>query len=227
MTKTIAFFSGCGGSGKTTSAVNLAAALAARGLNTILIDGSLASPHVGMHLGFPDLAHTIHEVLEGRCTIAKATYIHPCGMLVMPGSSRNHAPQHRRSVADILLQLYGKSHLVLVDTSHDAATAAPFLKASEETILVAGAHDPIESITRARDIAYSYGSTVIALLANRCSLRQGKQLSEKAGIPLLEAIPPDSHIRISLQRKQPLVHLHPHAKAARSFQKAAELLHYA
>ena len=51
MGKLIVVSSGKGGVGKTTTSVNLSAALAKQGKNVILVDANLTTPNVGLHLG--------------------------------------------------------------------------------------------------------------------------------------------------------------------------------
>lgn len=73
MTKTIAFANQKGGVGKTTSAINIAAALGIAGKRTLLIDcdpQGNASSGVGVRKN--QIKTTVYDVLIGRCRAADA-----------------------------------------------------------------------------------------------------------------------------------------------------------
>jgi MinD-like ATPase involved in chromosome partitioning or flagellar assembly len=53
MKKIIVITSGKGGVGKTTTAINLGAAINYFGRNVLVIDGNLTTPNVGIHLNSP------------------------------------------------------------------------------------------------------------------------------------------------------------------------------
>ena len=86
----ITFANQKGGVGKTTSAVNVAAAVAARGKRVLLLDmdpqGNTTS---GVGIGKRDLRHTMYEVLLGQCTAKDAIVAtQPCRIGIRP---RRHA----------------------------------------------------------------------------------------------------------------------------------------
>ena len=86
MSKVIVITSGKGGVGKTTTAVNLGAAINFFGEDVIIIDGNLTTPNVGLHLGSPEVPVNLNHVLNGKSEAFEAVYEHGSGLRILPAS---------------------------------------------------------------------------------------------------------------------------------------------
>ena len=86
MAKLITITSGKGGVGKTTTAINLGAALNAFGKEVIVLDANLTTPNIGLHLGAPIVPISLNHVLLGKAKIVDALYEHESGMKIIPSS---------------------------------------------------------------------------------------------------------------------------------------------
>lgn len=74
MSNVIALTSGKGGAGKTTFAVNIAAALAAGGARTVLLDLNAGTRNADIYLGLESkVLFDLADVLSGVCSLEKAT----------------------------------------------------------------------------------------------------------------------------------------------------------
>src|SRR3990167_3100878 len=86
MSKLITITSGKGGVGKTTTAINLAAALNSFGKDVIIVDANLTTPNVGLHFGAPIVPVSLNHVLLGKAKISDAIYEHESGTKIVPSS---------------------------------------------------------------------------------------------------------------------------------------------
>ena len=88
--KIIGLLSGKGGVGKTTTSINVSAALNHFGKKVVVVDANVTTPNVGLHLGVPIVPVTLHDVLKGSHKIHDAVYQHKSGTLVVPASIALH-----------------------------------------------------------------------------------------------------------------------------------------
>ena len=86
MAKLLTIISGKGGVGKTTTAINLGAALNSFGKEVIVVDANLTTPNVGLHLGAPIVPVNLNHVLLGKAKISDAIYEHESGTKIIPSS---------------------------------------------------------------------------------------------------------------------------------------------
>jgi len=67
--KLITVTSGKGGVGKTTTSINLGAALNELGKEVVVVDANLTTPNLGLHFGAPIVPVSLNHVLQGKADI--------------------------------------------------------------------------------------------------------------------------------------------------------------
>ena len=86
MKKIIVITSGKGGVGKTTTAINLGAAINHFGHDVLVIDANMSTPNVGIHLNSPEVPISLNHVLRKKAYPFEAVYEHASGIKIMPSS---------------------------------------------------------------------------------------------------------------------------------------------
>ena len=86
MSKLIVITSGKGGVGKTTTAINLAAAMNYFNKDVLVIDGNLTTPNIGLHLGSPEVPINLNHVILNKASPDEAVYEHESGFRILPAS---------------------------------------------------------------------------------------------------------------------------------------------
>ena len=232
MTKFIAIASGKGGTGKTTTAVNLATAFNDLGKDVVLLDANLTTPHIALHLGLPEVPTTLHDAIRGISHITEAMYLHPSGLKVIPGGIADllTKKEKKKNLNELLLGLYGKTDLVIVDSAAGiGAEALEAIKASDETIIVTNSDlSSLADALRTIKAAEEAGSVVLGIVLNRVN-RVNFDLSlddveSTLGKRIIAVIPEDKKIRKSLSVGHPVVHTYPFSPSSKEFRNLAKLL---
>ena len=117
--RSVAVGGGKGGVGTTTSAVNLAVALAARGHRTALVDADPRGGDVAMLLGL-DARRTLADVLLGRSTLDEALAPGPFGLWVLAADWSETRVPHVPEDAEqrLFAELGQRVDFVLADTGN-------------------------------------------------------------------------------------------------------------
>lgn len=137
---------GKGGVGKTTIAANLAVALRAKGLRTLLCDLDLALADLHVLLGLSE-GRTIEAALRGECELADCVQAGPCGVDVLVGSNGSAAMARLDDVtrARLLTELASLSENYDIVVGDSAAGIGPEvleLGARADMVLVVTTPDP-------------------------------------------------------------------------------------
>ena len=229
MKKLIVITSGKGGVGKTTTAVNLASALAHFGKDVLIIDANLTTPNVGIHLNSPETPVNLNHVLNGEADLKEAIYLHESGMKVVLASlsmdelrklKYSNLKKHKKSFLD-------NAEYVIVDSAAGLGQEAiSAIDMADELILVSNPEmpslvDALKTIKVGEELKKPILGTIMTRVRRNTSELNAESVKDMLEIPVLGMIPEDISIQESLRSKMPVIHSHPSSRAARAYKEIA------
>lgn len=225
MSKVYAIISGKGGVGKTTSAINLAVSLNYLGENTLVVDGNLSTPNVGIHLGAPIVPITLNHVLKNEARLEDAVYEHESGTKVLPASlsSKDNEKIDYKKFSDVVKKIKKISDFIFIDCAAGLGEeATSIVSASDEIIIIT--NPEISAVTdalKAIKLAEQKNKPVKGFILTRHTGEEHEMsiqnILDMLEIPILGIIPEDGSIKKSQSMKNPVVYTHPKSRAARHY----------
>ncbi len=232
MKKVIVITSGKGGVGKTTTAINLGAAMNYFGKDILIIDGNLTTPNIGVHLNSPEVPVNLNHVLLGKADAFEAVYEHESGIKIMPSSLsiKELKKIKPEKMSDFKEDFKKISDYVIVDSAaglgHEALS---LIKMADELVIVTNPEMPaITDALKAIKLAEEMKKTILGVIVTRVKKNeiemQPEIVKEMLETPILGMVPEDTSIQKSLRMKDAVVHTHPKSNAARAYKEIAARL---
>jgi len=232
MTKIITITSGKGGVGKTTTAINLAAALNSFGKDVIIVDANLTTPNVGLHFGAPIVPVSLNHVLLGKAKISDAIYEHESGTKIVPSSlsvkelrNINHS-----KLKDIGKKLKRLADIIIYDSAAglgEEAIAA--MEAADELIIVTNPEIPaVTDALKTSKVIEQLGKKITGVIVTRVKGNKNEMplsnVQDMLELPILGIVPEDPNVPSSVVLKDALIHTHPKSKASKAYRQIAAKL---
>lgn len=233
MRKLIVITSGKGGVGKTTTAINLGAAMNHFGKDVLIIDGNLSTPNIGIHLNSPEVPVSLNHVLLKKASPFEAVYEHESGIKIMPSSLsiKELRKVHPERIKEFREDFKEISEYVLVDSAAGlGAEAMGTMSLAEELIIVTNPELPaITDALKTIKIAEQMRKPVLGVVVTRVRRNSfeltPETVKEMLEVPILGMVPEDLCVQKALNSKDAVVHTHPKSKASRAYKEiAAKLL---
>ena len=225
MAKVYAIISGKGGVGKTTTTINLGAALNHLGEDVIIIDGNLTTPNIGIHLGAPIVPTALNHVLNGQAKLEDAIYEHESGTKIMPASLSLKETEkiNYKKFSDISKKLKKITNHVLIDSAAGLGVEArEIMQSCDEVIIVtnpemAAVTDALKTIKLAEEMNKPVKGIIITRYRDSRADMPIQSIHEMLENEIIGIIPEDESIRYSQILKNAVIHTHPKSKAARNY----------
>lgn len=229
MNKVIVITSGKGGVGKTTTAINLGAAMNYFGKDVLIIDGNLSTPNIGIHLNSPEVPINLNHVLLGKADPIEAVYEHESGLKVMPSSLsiRELKRVKPNKIGDFKKDFKKISDYVIVDSAAglgDETLAT--MNLADELIIITNAEMPaITDALKTIKLAEEMKIPVMGVIVTRVR-KDNIEMTPEAVRDMLETnilgmIPEDINVKRSMNQKDAIVHTHPKSDASRAYKEIA------
>lgn len=219
-TRTIVVTSGKGGVGKTTATANLGMSIARLGHRVALIDADIGLRNLDLLLGLENrILYTAMDILEGQCRLDQALIRDKRWKnlsLLSISKNRQRYNVTRKNMENLVSSIAALEYdFVLIDcpAGIDVGFVNAISPAQEALIVTTPEITAIRDADRVAGLLEANGIYNTKLLVNRVrtdmiqrnDMMSVRDVQEMLGIPLLGAIPEDTHVIISTNRGEPLV----------------------
>ncbi len=233
MSKIIVITSGKGGVGKTTTAINLAAAINYFGKDVLVIDGNLSTPNVGLHLNAPEVPINLNHILKGKAEPFEAVYEHESGIKIMPSSLsikelKRTKPEKMKNFKRDFKKI--SEHIIVDSAAGLGREASSAIEMADELIIVTNPEmpaitDALKTVKLAEQLKKPVKGVIVTRVNKDDIELPPEVVKDMLEVPILGMIPEDNSVRKSISIKNAVVHTHPKSNAARAYKEiAAKLL---
>jgi septum site-determining protein MinD len=232
MARVYTIASGKGGTGKTTTTINLGTSLAERGKKTTVLDADLGMANLGLLLGLEEEPVTLHDVLSGEQRIKNAVYEGPEGLQVIPAGLTLEGFQKAdpEKLQDALSFIVDNTEYLLIDAPAGLSkdSVIPLAVADEVLLVVNPELSSMADGLKTRVMTEKVGSEVGGIVLTRAG-SQDSDLDVSRVENLLEAevlvtVPEDPEVRRSASYKKPVVKHAPDSGASQAYKKLAAIV---
>ncbi len=231
MGEIISIISGKGGVGKTTIALNTAAALKKMGYDALVIEGNVTSPTASLYLGYMPAHRTINNVLNGEVELDEVILEHDSGVrLVTCSLALPELAADYNKAFTMVKRFRDKADLVLIDAGAGLGEEARnAVDVSDFVLVVTNPEMPaIIDALRSVRLARAMKKKVLGVVVNKAnpSLPQvsGKEIEEIVEAPVLAEIREDRAVHESFSYNFPVTHFRPDSRPGNEIARLAATL---
>lgn len=229
MSKVILVASGKGGVGKTTTAINIGAALNSLKEDVLVVDGNLTTPNIGLYFGAPIVPVNLNHVLSDKAELYNAIYEHESGTKILPASlSVNDLRKIKYSkMKDLSKKLKEAADYIIVDSAAglgEESTSA--MDMADEIIVVINPELPsVTDALKTIKVAESKGKPVKGAVITRYTGAKTdmtiQSIRSMLEVPIIGVVPEDKKAKQAVAQKDAVFHLYPRAKMSKAYKDIA------
>ncbi len=229
MGRIIAIISGKGGVGKTTTAINLGAALNKLEKEVVVVDLNLNTPNIGIHLGAPIVPVTLNHVLKGKADIEEAIYEHSSGTKIVPSSLsvKEITKFNTKRIPTIINELKDLADFIILDSAAGfSEEAMATLEAGDEIIIVTNPEmpavtDSLKAIKIAREMGKEVKGVIVTRHRDQSYEMPLSSIKSMLETQIIGVIPEDKSVKEALNKRDAVVHTHPKSKVSKKYKDIA------
>jgi len=218
-----------GGVGKTSSVVELGAAMAKFGKRVLLVDANFSAPNLGMHLNLDNPEKTIQDVLNRKVNPTQA--VHSLGNFdVIPARLFNKFKVSHLNLKNKLKYLKQKYDYILLDSAPSLDEDALAVMLAADYLIVVTTPDyptlatTLKEIRLAKQRGVEIGGLVVNKVYNKNFEMPVEKIEEAIETPVLAVIPQNVGVVKSLAKFVPHVENKPNSETSEEFKKLAAAL---
>lgn len=221
-------FSGKGGVGKTTTAINLGLAMKMLGKEVIVVDGDIRNPNLAIQIGQLNYTKTLQDLLERDGSILEATYAHESGLKFVPA---HISLRYIRTNPERLKEILEKSpYDILIDSPPGLnSESMSILSCCDDLIIVSQPLLPdITDCMKTIEVARELDKKIVGIILNKRRNRDyelsSQEIEAVTNVPVIAQIPWEEDFLRALKMKKPLISYRPESASSINFMKAASFI---
>ena len=222
--KIINVCSGKGGVGKTTVAVNLAAALQKLNKRVVVVDCNLTTSHLGVMFDLYSTGKSVNGFFRNEIKLEDAVHVHRSGLHIVPAALElEMIDVNTDGMKQALQETFKHYDYVLLDSAPGMGREALIaMKACDETVLVANPYIPsVVDALKVKNVAKKLGVYNAGVVLNRVRGREYEVTEDDvfkfSEMHLLGSIPEDEVVLSSLNEREVSSVKYPRAPSSAAF----------
>ena len=221
--------SGKGGVGKTTTSINLGAALANRERSTIVVEADMSMANLidflQLDVEFEHGDPNLHTVLAGEHEIGSAIYEAPGGLDALPSGTdlETYTRADSSGLHRVVEWLREHYEVIIIDTRGGVGkdTLIPLSLADRVLVISSPRVASVRDTKKTVELTGRVNDSMTGVIFTRSGTGSAPPVAEIAdfiGVELLGHVPDDEIIPVSQDAGVPIINYHPEAAAAEAYE---------